>query len=293
MTKNNNTPLFSILIANYNNGKYLMDAIESVRRQTYANWEIVLVDDCSTDNSMDLYRDLEKDERVSIYSNDCNRGCGYTKARCAELAHGEICGFLDPDDELIETAIEKHVKAHIEHPKASMVSSRLYFCDEGMDIKSESRLLRLPQSVTYLEHGDYMPEHFLSFKKERYALTKGINSEYQYGIDQDLCFKLEEVGDWYVLDEVLYKYRQGIGISHTKRNETLLWNSLIRLDAAARRSYPAEKRFEICEHSISKYIALEKLEAAEQRDRIIRSTLSYRLGNWLLKPLSLFKEKMR
>ena len=44
-------PLFSVLIANYNNGKYLMDAIESVRQQTYTNWEIILVDDSSTDNA--------------------------------------------------------------------------------------------------------------------------------------------------------------------------------------------------------------------------------------------------
>ena len=46
-----NQPLFSVLIANYNNGKYLMEAIESVRQQTYINWEIILVDDASTDNS--------------------------------------------------------------------------------------------------------------------------------------------------------------------------------------------------------------------------------------------------
>lgn len=57
----NATPLFSVLIANYNNGKYLMEAIESVRQQTYANWEIILVDDGSTDNSKELYSELQKD----------------------------------------------------------------------------------------------------------------------------------------------------------------------------------------------------------------------------------------
>ena len=57
-----NQPLFSVLIANYNNGKYLMDAIESVRRQTYTNWEIILVDDSSTDNSCELYNEPEKGE---------------------------------------------------------------------------------------------------------------------------------------------------------------------------------------------------------------------------------------
>ena len=59
----NEKPLFSVLISNYNNGKYLMEAVDSVRKQTYPNWEIVLVDDCSTDNSKELYEDLSALER--------------------------------------------------------------------------------------------------------------------------------------------------------------------------------------------------------------------------------------
>ena len=62
-------PLFSILIANYNNGKYLMDAIESVRQQTYANWEIILVDDASTDNSHELYNELDKELIIAILNS--------------------------------------------------------------------------------------------------------------------------------------------------------------------------------------------------------------------------------
>ena len=57
----NANPLFSVLIANYNNGKYLMETINSVYAQTYTNWEIILVDDASTDNFRELYKELEKD----------------------------------------------------------------------------------------------------------------------------------------------------------------------------------------------------------------------------------------
>ena len=62
------------------------------------------MDDSSTDNSHELYKELEKDERIHVFLNDQNHGCGYTKRRCAELANGEICGFLDPDDALTDNA---------------------------------------------------------------------------------------------------------------------------------------------------------------------------------------------
>lgn len=95
-------PLFSVLIANYNNGKYLVESIESVRQQTYANWEIILVDDASTDNSPELYKELEKDKRIHIYLNEQNMGYGYTKCRCAELATGGgISVIKDSDDRMV------------------------------------------------------------------------------------------------------------------------------------------------------------------------------------------------
>ena len=128
-----NEPLFSVLMANYNNGKYLMGAIESVRRQTYANWEIVLVDDGSVDNSLELYEELGKDSRIHIFRNEKNMGCGYTKRRCVEESSGELCGFLDPDDEILPNALKVMVDTHDEHPEVSLVTSRYYFCDEELN----------------------------------------------------------------------------------------------------------------------------------------------------------------
>ena len=95
-----NQPLFSVLITNYNNGRYLQEAIDSVLAQTYTNWEIILVDDKSTDNSFEIYEKYKDDGRFKIYYNEVNMGCGYTKHRCAELASGELCGFLDPLSQL-------------------------------------------------------------------------------------------------------------------------------------------------------------------------------------------------
>ena len=87
------TPLFSVLIANYNNGCYLTEAVDSVRGQSYDHWEIVIVDDASTDNSDEVFEELSKDSRIRVFHNDRNHGAGYTKlkARYAVLWIRMIC----------------------------------------------------------------------------------------------------------------------------------------------------------------------------------------------------------
>ena len=124
-------PLFSVLIANFNNGRFIRDCIGSVLEQTHTCWEVIFVDDGSTDNSLEVITGFaEKDDRIKVFRNKENTGCGYTKRKCAELATGEICGFLDPDDALVENAIELSVKEHLENPNASLVYSLCYQTDE-------------------------------------------------------------------------------------------------------------------------------------------------------------------
>ena len=131
-------PLISVLLANYNNAPYLREAIESVRLQPYENWEIVVVDDASTDDSLAVLNVYADDPRIRVISNDQNRGCGYTKRRCAELARGELCAYLDPDDALLPEALETMVKAHAEHPECALVYSKYFHCDKRLNVRSPS-----------------------------------------------------------------------------------------------------------------------------------------------------------
>ena len=218
--------LFSVLIANYNNAEYLMTAVESVRKQTYANWEIILVDDGSTDGSSQLYRELEKDSRIHIFLNDGNHGCGYTKARCASVANGEICGFLDPDDALLPDALEKHIMAHSENVNASVVYSKAYYCDTDFNILEEAKLPDLTGGKTYFDYRWWGCMHFTSYKKSFYDKTVGINPKAYAGVDQDLYFVIEEVGDIAVLDEFCYKYvimGHDHSIATDEKNYLRLW----------------------------------------------------------------------
>ncbi len=89
---------FSILIAHYNNYDYFLDCYKSILAQTYKNFEVVIVDDCSTDDSLEKIRLLvSEDARFNIYRNETNKGVGFTKKTCVERTSGDVCAILDPD----------------------------------------------------------------------------------------------------------------------------------------------------------------------------------------------------
>lgn len=236
------SPLFSILMANYNNGQYLQEAIDSVLEQTYGNWEIILVDDKSTDDSRVIYEKYASDSRFKVYYNDENRGCGYTKRRCAELAHGELCGFLDPDDALLPTALEVMVKAHADHPECSLIYSTCYRYsgDRGEEMPVWDLVGEIPADKDMLIYRQKIVGHFTSFKKKAYDASPGMNPFLKADVDRDLYLLLEEHGKVLHIPTPLYLYRvnnaASISIGDRKREVRTYHYSLIsQLDALCRR----------------------------------------------------------
>jgi len=246
-----NTPLFSVLMAQYNNGRYLEEAVDSVLRQTYQRWELVIVDDGSTDNSREIYAKYRGDERIKVYYNEKNRGCGFTKARCAELAAGEICGYLDPDDTLVETALEDMAAAwNAVDGDVALIASRFYFCDEKMRITGISARVDAGNFVSELDT-PHIINHFSTFRKSFYDQTSGINRNIKRCVDRDLFLRLEEVGKVHFLNKALYYYRpNGNSISWgTNRYKADAWHVYIIIDACARRGLPFDKHCEILKPS--------------------------------------------
>ena len=94
-------PKFSLLIANFNNGHYFSDCFRSLIAQTEKNWEAIVIDDASTDNSVEIISEMIKgDERFRFFQNEKNLGYQHTLVRAIELSQAEIFGRLDPDDAL-------------------------------------------------------------------------------------------------------------------------------------------------------------------------------------------------
>ncbi len=195
-------------MANFNNGKYIKYAIQSILDQTYKHIELVVVDDCSQDNSMDILEDYSLSySKIRIICNPENKGCGYTKRRAANLARGSLMGFLDPDDVLMPSALEIMVKAHSDHENVSLIGSSHFVCNEDLIHEREAYgACHIPEHENYLTFGRGVTA-FASFKKTYYQLTEGIDEHFKRAVDQDLYYKLEEVGEVLFIPQILYKYR--------------------------------------------------------------------------------------
>ena len=224
--------LFSVLIAHYNNFEYFKQCYESLKNQTYQNFEIILVDDCSTDDSFEKIVELTKnDNRIKTYKNEENKGVGFTKRRCVEISSGEICGFVDPDDALTENALEISVKAYNENYIATY--SQFYLCDENLNIiKKFEPTQKIKNKNLLFFNVKFEVAHFFTFKKYTYLETEGINAELTSAVDQDLYLKLYEKGDFYYIQRPLYLYRlHEKGVSQEKSKKEKLnanWDKVLR-----------------------------------------------------------------
>lgn len=91
--------LVSIIMPTYNCVNFIGDAIESVQAQTYKNWEIIIVDDCSTDNTREVVNSyIKKDSRIRYYKLDKNSGAAIARNTAVSIAKGRYIAFLDSDD---------------------------------------------------------------------------------------------------------------------------------------------------------------------------------------------------
>lgn len=107
----NKEPLISIITPNYNCAQYIGETIESVLAQTYKNWELLIQDDCSTDESLDIALCYaKKDSRIKVESNIGNFGAAVSRNNAIRRSQGEYLSFLDSDDLWVPTKLEKQIK---------------------------------------------------------------------------------------------------------------------------------------------------------------------------------------
>lgn len=102
--------LVSIITPTYNCGKFIGETIESVLKQSYQNWEMIIVDDCSEDNTKEIVEKyIKKDKRIKYYLLDSNSGAAVARTMAMELSKGKYMAFLDSDDLWSTDKLERQI----------------------------------------------------------------------------------------------------------------------------------------------------------------------------------------
>lgn len=181
-------PSVSVLMTAYNREKFIAEAIESILASTYQNWELIIVDDCSTDNTLQIAKTYEiKDARVKVYLNPTNLGDYSNRNKAATYARGKYLKYLDSDDTIFQWGLEYCVKQMEQYPLASI--GMLYLRDRNMENS-------IVESSREAIGNHFFDGSILSigpsgciYKRKLFEKLKGFDTG--YGVASDNMFNLE------------------------------------------------------------------------------------------------------
>jgi glycosyltransferase involved in cell wall biosynthesis len=138
----NKKQLISIVIPTYNRPKYLKQAIETILKQTYTNFEIIIVDDASTTDSKKVVESFN-DKRIQYFKNESRKGAPFSRNRGIDQAKGELIAFLDDDDEWEPSKLDEQRKLFDDEKLGLVVC---YSLDKRF---GSERISKPPSSITY------------------------------------------------------------------------------------------------------------------------------------------------
>lgn len=138
----------SVVMPVYNAQRFIKDAIDSVLNQSYTDFEFIIVDDCSTDNSYEIMSEYAKnDSRVKVYKNEQNKGVSYTRNVGVCKAKGEYVALIDSDDMWECNKLEKQINVFKTQPETDICFTASSFIDTN-SVKSKF-VFNVPQQVDY------------------------------------------------------------------------------------------------------------------------------------------------
>lgn len=193
----------------YNCANTLGEAIESLLQQTYHDWELIMCDDGSQDNTYEIAEKFSKKyENIIVFQNERNMGLNYTLNRCLERANGVYIARMDGDDISFPRRLEKEVDFLERHKEYAIVSTNMVYFDENGDW-GKSNMLEFPQKEDLVKATPFCHAPCM-VRREAYEKVKGYSVEKKLlrAEDYHLWFKMYLEGyRGYNLQEALYKMR--------------------------------------------------------------------------------------
>ena len=222
-----NQPLISIIVITYNSSKTIVETLNSIYEQTYGNIELIISDDYSKDNTIEICKEwiiknksrftqvhiITSNQNTGI-SNNCNRGC--------KLAKGEWIKIIAGDDALFSNAISELIKFSHEYPNAYIVHSRMkcykdYFIENNIEadllqnyppVLTNNQGDNSQKQYLLLSLGNYIGAVTVFMKRSLYKEVNGYDESIKQCEDWPMWLKITHLGyPFYFLDQYTSKYR--------------------------------------------------------------------------------------
>lgn len=242
-------PKVSVCIPSYNHARYIGSSIESVLSQTFSDFELVIVDNCSEDDTEEVIRG-HRDPRIRFSKNERNLGLVRNWNRCLALARGDYVVILPADDLLLPRMLERAVPLLDAHPTVAFTYGSYHLIDEnGQIIKTnmqwkEDRIMTGLDMIrnTLFEVG-FARGPSVVMRRECYTKLGGFDEKYEFVIDWDLYARLARLYDvGYIAEPVAcFRYEHPGGVTARKylRNPRLATSEEFRLLEEILRQAPA------------------------------------------------------
>jgi glycosyltransferase involved in cell wall biosynthesis len=226
------TPLVSVCVPTYNYARFLRTCIESVLTQTLEDWELIVCDDCSTDDTEKIVREYaDKDSRIRYVRNEVQLGMNGNIKRVAELGRGRYLKMLCSDDWLASECLSEFVQLMERNPQATLATSAEVLSNEagdpirvqflfGEDIfesSGEKMLDRMARGEGFGGHSSFF------IRRSAYEAIQGYDDKLLYAADLDLAARLCRIGHYLHIETPLF-YGRVQPESSTSVNPTKLWD---------------------------------------------------------------------
>lgn len=219
-------PRISVVFTSYNHKEFLAEAIDSLLGQTFSDFELIIVDDCSTDGSQVMLTDYaKKDSRIRLYLNKKNSGSYVHSTNLgASKATAPYVVFAQCDDYAEPTQFEKLYSAMVENPSVGVVFSASkmvdkFGCNLGQDFDVREKMFKKQCRTNTLLTKRKIERYFLCscvipnlsaalVKRDLFEKQGGLSSDYFVLADWDFWLKTSQESDFYYLRESLNNFRQ-------------------------------------------------------------------------------------
>lgn len=270
----------SIIVPCYKQAEYLSEALDSVCDQDYANWECIIVNDGSPDNTEDIAKQYIKKDSRFIYISKNNGGLASARNNGIENSKGEYILPLDADDRIEPTYLKKAVEMFVQHPELKLVyckADKFGMVNEPWDLEEFSYNRFIWNNCIFCS---------ALYKRVDYNKTCGYNPNMRYGYeDWDFWLSLIHEGDIvFRLDEVLFHYR----VKQVSMTTGLLGNVNETMLIQLCKNHPSI----YSNYQERVIIYQQRIQIQQKAINSIQSSHAYRIGKAILRPFLWIKRHL-